>query len=242
MFSSVIGSTAAGSFAGKLAGNVLSSAIVSGGSNALSGQNVFKGLESGAINGVISTGLGEVEFGGSWAGVGEDTAFGGVSGGIVSKAFGGKFGDGFTNGALSALFKNIAYYRATIDAKQQGAEDYLDDDFSTHPTDDEILHGVGSTGDLQYDLLTAEQYNYIKDNYGGSTGNNVFDLLEGSDIPEIGDGHFKVGNLHFRNYTGQEYGKIQPGYSVHYDNYNVNLNPFKHYIIDTMDQAARGYK
>jgi len=239
-------SSTLGTLGSKIAGNVISSAVLGGFNSAAMGDgNFLKGMATGAISGLISTGLGEIHFGGTkWARIGEDFVFGGISGGLIAKAFGGNFWAGAATGSTSALLKNIAYYASSTSAKEAEvvAKYHLVED---HPTAFSIYFG---DGDLTYHALTKEDFDAIKAEYGsdGSTGNNVLDAIN-SNEKDISNGnlvdHFRVGHLHFRYYDGpyNEAVKIDPGWTYHYDNFEPNTSLGFHLFFDTFGQALRGY-
>jgi len=254
-------------FEKELISNLASSVIIGAASSVASGHSVWQGMESGAISGFMSTELADINYSkGDWARLGENFAVGGVSGGVISMSLGGNFWAGVSSGAISATLSNIPVYRATIEEDEQALRDKLAPGATT-PSDGQVLDTKDPTGDLHYIILTKDQffaafYSYAK--YG--TGNILYDLVEGSDITQLGgqpspDGgdpevcglHFKVGNLHFRFYDGAivgtapegyyyGYGKIPLGYSLHIDNYGAAVNPILHLYIDTHGQDLRGYK
>jgi hypothetical protein len=234
----------------ELIGNVVSSSIIGGAnSEAFGNGNIWQGLYAGALSGIVSTDLSQINYSkGDWAQLGENFAVGGISGGLISKQTGGNFWAGAASGAASATLSNIPYYKATIeeDVKELAAKFHID---LNTPTDLSILEKSNPAGTLFYTQITAQQFWDAYYQYAANgTGNIVADLVDGSDIGQLspetdpGNFHFKVGNLHFRSYCSDDcYGQIPYGYSVHVDNYNAAINPIIHLLIDTIGQARRGF-
>ncbi len=133
--------------------------------------------------------------------------------------------DGAIAGGISEFSSQISKYIEKSNTQTAKAEKYLEIDRNDYRD--------AFWKDLNYweNPDGNKSYYYIQENIYFETENQLAERLKSLDPVQ----HLKIGNMHIRNYSGND-PRIPQGLSVHYDKFDVVLHPILHYLFDTIYQ------
>jgi RHS repeat-associated protein len=212
---SSLGSTASSLISGGIGG-----AASEGVTNGEEGQNVWRGVKEGFVNGTISSG---VDLGMSgidinkYAKYGAKIAAGGLTGGVVNSAFGGDFSNGVKGGLVSSAVAQASDATVRYIENLSSAQEEVGKEFGLPKN---MLHypALYDVNDPNFSADYENTYN----KYLANADDDIGDINTMDNFDLGGPKSLRIGDYHA--YLGQN--------DIHEDYYSLVTNPAMHGAVD----------